>query len=213
MSTLKVDTILKRSGTGTITLGQSGDTLAIPAGANATFGGSGSTITIPSGSTIANSGTATGFGVAGTESFLAILSSNQTVSDNASTLVAFDTESYDVGSNYTNSSTFKYTCPSDGKYRFYSTVSGATDGSYAVNNTFLKLVKNGSSLFFNGSDTHQDAHAKDVSSAMIDITVDCSANDYFQIYGQVNTTGSGISTQNFYSDSSRRTWFGGYKIA
>jgi hypothetical protein len=152
--------------------------------------------------------------VSGTESFLAILSSNQTVSDNASTLVAFDTESYDVGSNYTNtSSNYKYTVPTAGKYRFYSTVSGATDGSYAVNNTFIKLVKNGSSIFFNGSDTHQNSHAPDVASAMIDITVDCSANDYFQIYGQVNTTGSGISTQNFYSDSSRRTWFGGYRIA
>ena len=33
MSTLKVDTILKRSGTGTITLGQSGDTISIPSGA------------------------------------------------------------------------------------------------------------------------------------------------------------------------------------
>ena len=51
MSTLKVDTILKRSGTGTITLGQSGDTLAIPAGA-----------------TIANSGTATGFAPVGISS-------------------------------------------------------------------------------------------------------------------------------------------------
>ena len=52
MSTLKVDTILKRTGTGTITLGQSGDTLAIPAGA-----------------TIANSGTATGFGESNTPAF------------------------------------------------------------------------------------------------------------------------------------------------
>ncbi len=33
MSTLKVDTILKRTGTGTITLGQSGDTISIPSGA------------------------------------------------------------------------------------------------------------------------------------------------------------------------------------
>ena len=32
MSTLKVDTILKRTGTGTITLGQSGDTINLPAG-------------------------------------------------------------------------------------------------------------------------------------------------------------------------------------
>ena len=30
MSTLKVDTILKRTGTGTITVGQSGDTITIP---------------------------------------------------------------------------------------------------------------------------------------------------------------------------------------
>ena len=33
MSTLKVDTILKRTGTGTIVLGQSGDTISIPSGA------------------------------------------------------------------------------------------------------------------------------------------------------------------------------------
>ncbi len=81
MSTLKVDTILKRTGTGTITLGQSGDTIDIPTGAGLTvtdevktnkispgsgtaftFGDSGDTFTIPSGATIANSGTATGFG-------------------------------------------------------------------------------------------------------------------------------------------------------
>ena len=35
MSTLKVDTILKRTGTGTITLGQSGDTIALGSGASA----------------------------------------------------------------------------------------------------------------------------------------------------------------------------------
>ena len=34
MSTLKVDTILKRTGTGTITLGQSGDTVTLGSGAS-----------------------------------------------------------------------------------------------------------------------------------------------------------------------------------
>jgi hypothetical protein len=33
MSTLKVDTILKRTGTGTISIGQSGDTISVPTGA------------------------------------------------------------------------------------------------------------------------------------------------------------------------------------
>ena len=154
-------------------------------------------------------------GNAGTEAFLAILSSNQSVSDNTATLVAFDTESYDVGSNYTNtSSNYKYTCPSAGKYRFYAQVSGATDGSYAINNSFARLKKNGSTdICFNSSPTHQNSHAPDTAQATIDITVDCSANDYFQIYASINSTGSGHSVTNVYSDSSRRTWFGGYKIA
>ena len=40
MSTIRVDNILKRTGTGTITLGQSGDTIALGSGASASgFGG------------------------------------------------------------------------------------------------------------------------------------------------------------------------------
>jgi len=42
MSTLKVDTILKRTGTGTITVGQSGDTITIPSGATLNAAGSSS---------------------------------------------------------------------------------------------------------------------------------------------------------------------------
>ena len=40
MSTLKVDEILKRTGTGTITIGQSGDTVTIPSGATLSVAGS-----------------------------------------------------------------------------------------------------------------------------------------------------------------------------
>ena len=85
MSTLKVDTILKRSGTGTITLGQSGDTLAIPAGA-----------------TIANSGTATGFGESNTPAFFSQLSGEQTISNNSWTKVTCQTEHKDKDNAYDN---------------------------------------------------------------------------------------------------------------
>ena len=67
-SIIKVDTVQDTDGNNiinenanTVTIGASGDTITIPAGANATLGGAGSTITIPAGSTLANSGTATGF--------------------------------------------------------------------------------------------------------------------------------------------------------
>ena len=58
-------------------------------GTTLTLGTSGDTIAIPSGVTIANSGTATGFGGAMTPAFHANLSANQTVSNNTDTKVQF----------------------------------------------------------------------------------------------------------------------------
>ena len=69
MSEIKVNKISPRTACGTTTLGDSGDTIAIAAGANATLGGAGSTITIPAGATITNSGTAAGFGATGAASW------------------------------------------------------------------------------------------------------------------------------------------------
>ena len=108
MSTLKVDTILKRSGTGTITLGQSGDTLAIPAGA-----------------TIANSGTATGFGD-NTPAFAVQKTTSQSISNSTETKVQHNSTKFDTNSGW-DSSNYRYTIPTTGKYlvthgvRFQST--------------------------------------------------------------------------------------------
>ena len=101
--TLKVGTITTSSGSGTITLGQSGET-----------------ITIPTGATITNSGTATGFGGANTPSFSVYSSSSiSNISSGTQTLVPFNTENYDTDNAFTNtSSNYKFTVPSDkaGKY-------------------------------------------------------------------------------------------------
>ena len=56
------------------------DKLDPQSGTSLEIGSSGDTITIPSGATIANSGTATGFGVAGTESFFVSKSSSDLIS-------------------------------------------------------------------------------------------------------------------------------------
>ena len=69
MSEIKVNKISPRTNCGTVQLGDSGDTITIPAGANTTLGGAGSTISIPAGATITNSGTATGFGATGSASW------------------------------------------------------------------------------------------------------------------------------------------------
>ena len=81
MSTLEVNKLAPLADNGTVTLGDSGDTITIPTGAGLTvtdeiktnkispatgtaftLGDSGDTFTIPSGATITNNGTASGFG-------------------------------------------------------------------------------------------------------------------------------------------------------
>ena len=98
--TLKVGTITTSSGSGTITLGQSGET-----------------ITVPSGATITNSGTATGFGGDNTPYFYAYRSSNVNISSDTWTVVAFNAETLDSGSGF-DTSTGIFTVPSGqgGKY-------------------------------------------------------------------------------------------------
>ena len=71
MGTIKTTNIETITGSGTLTLGQSGETISIPT--NTTLGASGTTITVPSGCTITNNGTQTGFGGNMTPAFSAQL--------------------------------------------------------------------------------------------------------------------------------------------
>ncbi len=84
MSTLKVDTILKRTGTGTITLGQSGDTITVPSGATMDL----------------SNATQTGVGGDNTPSFRTRLASNQIISNNTSTKLSFATEDWETASEF-----------------------------------------------------------------------------------------------------------------
>ena len=102
MSEVRVDKVSPKSGT-SLTLGDSGDT-----------------ITIPSGATIANSGTATGFGD-NTPAFQAFLNASQTMNSGAETVIVFNTEQFDTDSAY-DTSNGKFTVPSGegGKYYLYA---------------------------------------------------------------------------------------------
>jgi len=98
MSTLKVDTILKRTGTGTITVGQSGDT-----------------IDFPTGTTISGS-------AANAPAFHVSLSSAASIANTTSTQLIYDQETFDTDSAY-NTSTGFFTVPANlgGKYFIYAT--------------------------------------------------------------------------------------------
>ena len=110
MSTLKVDTILKRTGTGTITVGQSGDTISIPAGA-----------------TLNSAGTNTLTGIDNTPSFFAYSpNSYQAISSSTWTAINTTNESYDTANAF-DTSTLKFIPQTSGKYFLFGNIGG--DGS------------------------------------------------------------------------------------
>ena len=135
------------------------DKLDPQSGTSLEIGSNGDTITIPSGATIANSGTATGFGDTNyfnTTAFYAYLGSTQTVTDNTQTVVAFNTEVFDLGSAF-NTSTYAYTPPSTGYYYFETSImfkGNANDNLWMANTTIQK--DNGSGSFSSFRDFEND---------------------------------------------------------
>ena len=110
MSKIQVDTIDTRSGTSTMQIGST-NTSTI------NIGVSGDTVNIPSGVTIANAGTATGFGGANTPFFMAYRSGIQTgVSGNTWTDIVHNAEDSDPSSAY-DTSTGRFTPQTAGYYQ------------------------------------------------------------------------------------------------
>jgi len=113
--TLKVGTITTSSGSGTITLGQSGETVDM------------------------SNATQTGVGGANTAAFRVTNSSVQSIPNDAWTKVTFDTEDYDTDSAFA-SSTFTVPSGKGGKYIFHWNVMSSIDDNESV---IARLYVNG----------------------------------------------------------------------
>jgi len=186
LSKVQVDTIDTRSGTSTMQIGST-NTSTI------NIGVSGDTVNIPAGVTIANAGTATGFGQSMTPMFAVRRTSGQTVTDNSFTKIQFATEDIDTDSAFDNSSNYRFTVPSGkaGKYLFSFNVAVASNtGVSNAQQLFVALYKNGTSFLQNFFDGRNNAYG-DTFSGSASFILDCSASDYFEIYAKFNDGGSG----------------------
>ena len=177
MATLFVDKVDPQSGT-SLELGTSGDTVSI---------GSGVTQTI----------------AVNTPSFMAFLSSDQTLSDNTYTKVQFNTEDYDSDSAYDNSSNYRFTVPSGeaGKYHIFGQVRPNTSSDFEYSEAIIRL---------NGSDKLQTT-GRNIGrdTRVIVSTLDLSVGDYIELFYYQDSGGditvSGNSTVH-------RTLLGAYKL-
>jgi hypothetical protein len=184
MGTLKTTNIESISGSGTVTLGTSGETF-----------------NVPSGVTISNSGTATGFGGANSDLFFVYKSASdgdQSISGTTQTKVTLATEDYDTGSNFASD---KYTAPSDGKYFFSAQVE---DDFTSGQRRDLSLYKNGSAFIT----TRQYSYGTTRHGTRVVAVLDLSATDYIEVYIYQGDSGA----RNINGIDTRNTSFFGYKI-
>ena len=161
--TLKVSNIQTSSGSGTITLGQSGET-----------------VTIPSGATVS--------GLASNQhKFSAYLSSNQTgLSSGSWNKVNLNAEKWDTSSYY-NISNYRF-LPTDGDsayYQFNAQIDLGGTPSYSI----IALYKNGS-MFKRGSGIYSSGVSESWTSVSGTILLNGST-DYVELYCYATFSGTG----------------------
>jgi len=194
MSKLETNTIDTVSGTSPLQVGST-NTSTI------TLGASGDTINIPSGATIANSGTATGFGV-NTPAFQMSATSSQNISNTTQTTVAFDTTLFDTDSGVDLSNN-KYVIPTGkgGKYYFYASVRRT---AWTSSRCYISFRVNNSDVYYaeNGNDSFQTVYGA--------ITLNLSASD--EILVQYYHDNGSTQSLNGSSATQHKVFFGGYKL-
>mgnify|MGYP003659685714 CR=1 FL=1 len=146
-----------------------------------------------------------------TPSFLAYLSSSATQAQNADTKIAFNTEMYDVGGVYDNSSNYRFTPGVAGKFFIFARV-----GAYAASRGYKQIT----SLKKNGTIIAQHSEEIDLTTSWtanftrthfvsaIDIA---DNNDYYEIFVLQRNASNGTVTID-YNANYPYSHFGAFKI-
>ena len=185
MSKIETNTIAPSTGT-TLTIGESGDTVQLGTGA-----------------------TQSGFGGTNTPAFHASLSSNQTGSDNSFTKLQINSEEYDTDNCYNNSTNYRFTPTTAGKYYVYGQVVAGQNNIYSTN---VAIYKNGSIYASNRDNVYSNTRAE--GNATIGVVIDFNgSSDYVELFSLVDiTTGSPIYFGESGFSWGEMTYFGAYKI-
>jgi hypothetical protein len=185
--TLKVGTITTSSGSGTITLGQSGETITVPSGA--TFS--------------ATAGTMSGQNY---PAFEAYLSANQNLTDSTTTKVQYDTEFFDTNGYYDNVTNYRFTPLVAGKYFVYVQNSNFAPTASTLVTVYNYIYKNGSPYksSSHGMGNNYGRRASPIISAIINMN---GTTDYIEGFAHIDITSG---TPRVEADPS--TYFGAYRI-
>ena len=156
---------------------------------NSTFNLTGKTVTLPAGTAGVN-----------TPTFLAYLSTSQSISNNTWTKVNFETEEFDTGNCYNNSSSYRFTPTTSGKYYIFSSIRTSTTNNSAA------IYKNGSVIKLNNL-----VYSGDGSNFVYTLASANGSSDYFEIYA-IHSYGSTRDLNGDGGGGQRYCTFGAFKI-
>ena len=186
MSTIEVNTIKPISGSSTVTLGESGDTIALASGASQTL-------------------------AKATPAFEVKMSTAVNVSSGSWTKVVLDSEDLDSDGAFDSSTNYRFTVPSGeaGKYFLYSSLV-CKNASNALYQSQHAIYKNGSALI---SQANEDSESDTAFiQTTLHIIADLAVGDYIELYGNPYS----FSGQNsFFTNSggtNRYCHLGGFKL-
>jgi hypothetical protein len=190
VSTLNVDKVDPSTGTA-LEIGTSGDTVTVPSGATFNVAG-----TMQSG----------GVTVANTPAFQAYMSANQVISNDTDTVLQFNTEEYDTAGDY-DTSTYKFTPQTAGKYFIYATCAPSGDANSALQVGIFHIRKNDSRIL--ESRTNFNSNNGRTASQQISIVMDLNgSSDYVHLIGNVAQSGGTPTIEA----GQRFSVFGAYKL-
>ena len=129
--------------------------------------------------------------------------SNQSLSDSTNTKITFEHETFDIGGNYGSD---KFTAPIAGIYHFNACLRCVADSGTMEFNA-IYLYKNGSHF----TDVFQiQTSSNNLANSHISggVTVQLSASDYIEIYGNISGTNPVVHAHV----NGQRTWFSGFLI-
>ena len=119
--------------------------------------------------------------------FEANLSANQSIADNTTVKVQFDTEVFDTDNCYDNSTNYRFTPTKAGKYFVYSRLQLDSQASSNFDQGFARIYKNGS-LY---TQTQMNMGNSQPENIMLNVhaVIDMNgSSDYLEIFGHLDDT-------------------------
>jgi len=146
-----------------------------------------------------------------TPAFEAVLNAGQTVSDAVSTKIQFGREIYDTDSCYDNSTNYRFTPTTAGKYFVYVNLYGGVAAVSRLSQIACQIRKNGTTVADSGIDNRSDGFGLN-SYTFVSATIDFNGTtDYVEGFGYINDNG-GSNVEFYGSATSSGCRFGAYKI-